>query len=89
MELRDINEENLLSILDLKASEDQSDQAALKLAIEHAQSLNVLNKINFSFAPKEGRNAGDFYKKLGFEEIWKPDDSGEIGIALTLNQKNN
>ena len=145
MELRDINEENLLSIIGLKVSEDQMDQVAsnstsiaqghyrksawfkgifhdgkpvgfimldlntetnqcdlwrlmidrryqglghgktaLKTAIEYVQSLNTFEKINSSFVPKEGANAGDFYKKLGFVETGDIDDCGEIGITLIL-----
>ena len=57
---------------------------ALKTAIEYVQSLDTFEKIDSSFVPKKGANAGDFYKKLGFVETGEIDDCGEIGITLIL-----
>ena len=148
IELRDINEENLLSIIELEVDEDQKDQVApnsnsiaqgnytksawfkgifkdgkpvgfimfdlntttnkcdlwrfmidkryqglgygkiaLKKAIEYVKSLNVFREINSSFVLKEGKNAGDFYKNLGFVVTGRLDDCDEIGITYKLEPK--
>ena len=148
IELRDINEENLLPIIDLEVEEYQKDQVApnsisiaegnyrksawfkgifkddkpvgfimfdlntitkrcdlwrlmidkhyqglgygqiaLKMAIEYIQSLSVFIEIKSSFVLKEGKNAGDFYKKLGFVVTGKLDDCDEIGITYKLKPK--
>jgi GNAT superfamily N-acetyltransferase len=60
---------------------------ALKKAIEYVKSLNVFREINSSFVLKEGKNAGDFYKNLGFVVTGRLDDCDEIGITYKLEPK--
>jgi diamine N-acetyltransferase len=57
---------------------------ALLIVIEFVKKLANIKELKSSYVPKPTYDAGDFYKKIGFIETGKLDDSTEIGIKYSI-----
>ncbi len=57
---------------------------ALLKVIDYVNSLQKFKEIKTSYVPKDKNGADEFYRKIGFADTGKLEDSHEIGMVYQL-----